>query len=208
MASSSSSPAQSREGDPLDVVAHFKDYQTRVTSSLVALTKTSGTLANQDLGFHRSANPQISRSLDRQNAHLLRLTNKLLKAATQDSTVKAPQPKSKDGIEDSWRSIVDVVDDLLEKADSSIDEYTGAIKRLSPAVSDSMPHPSPDTRGVRSFRGRHLDKPQLLFDRKVNNHETGQFKPLLLTKPHALVPLDQILKSTSSESVFNERPLA
>lgn len=39
----------------------------------------------------------------------------------------------------------------------------------------------------------NIIKPQNAFDRKVNNFDTGPWKPLLTTKPHATVPLDQSL---------------
>jgi exosome complex exonuclease RRP6 len=38
-----------------------------------------------------------------------------------------------DAVDASWSSVVDVIDSLLEKADISLDEYTGAVKRLSPS---------------------------------------------------------------------------
>jgi hypothetical protein len=191
-----------RESDSTDLFTDFKKYQEQVTASLVAITRSASSLANQDLSFHRTSSEQVSRSLDRQNAHLLRLTNKLLKSVTQDSSTKPPQPKTKDDIEDNWSGMVDVFDGLLEKADGSLDEYTGAIKRMSPAA-DHAPTPSKAVGYAenRAFRPRYsryeLDKPQLLFDRKVNNQETKPFKPLLVNKPHAIVPLEESLADTA-----------
>ena len=50
-------------------------------------------------------------------------------------TVRGP-PSLKDveGIENNWWAVVDVVDSLLERADTALDEFTGAVKRLSPAA--------------------------------------------------------------------------
>lgn len=198
-----SEDGQGRDSEPPNIIADYKGYQDRVTAALVAVTKSTGVLAAQDLSFHRSASQQVSRSLDRQNSHLLRLTNKLLKAATQETNLKTPQPRDCDGVEDNWRSIVDVIDDLLEKTDASLDEFTGAIKRLSPSTPDRTQTPQrsvpTNTRPFSSAsRSHHIEKPQLLFDRKVDNHETEPFKPLLVSKPHAVVSLDECIGDAAS----------
>src|ERR1700712_4204164 len=112
----------------MDLTADFKAFQDLVQASLINVTRSATQVSNQDLSFHRSSSEKLSRSLDRQNSHLLRLTNKLLKAATQDTQLKPPSLQDQDGIEDNWRGIVDVVDGLLEKADSSLDEFSGVIK--------------------------------------------------------------------------------
>ena len=178
----------------MDLTSDFQAYHDQVTKSLVDVVRTGGQISNSDLSFHRS-NEKVSRSLDQQNARLLRLTNKLLKAASQDSNVKPPTLRDQDGIDDNWRGIVDVWDNNLEKADASLDEFTGAIKALSPAHQDgtqtptrqapvpSRPHPS------RVSFQKVMHKPQLLFHRKVNNLDPEPFKPLLVDKPHAVKPL-------------------
>lgn len=180
-----------------DIAADFKAYQDRVTASLVNVTRTAASVASYDLSFHRSLSDQVSRSLDVQNTHLLRLTSKLLRAATKDSNLKAPVLQDGDSVEDNWRGIVDVVDDLLEKADANLDEFTGVIKRMSPS-SPSTPEPVQKPRNASHSNNnnnysliRGIPKPQLQFHKKVDNYETGPWKPLLTTKPHAVIPLDE-----------------
>ena len=181
----------------MDVAADFKSYQDRVTSSLREVVRSASQISNQDLSFHRSSSDKVSRSLDAQNAHLLRLTNKLLKAASKDTSIKAPDLRDVDGVEDNWKGVVDVVDDLLEKADASLDEFTGVIKRLSPAAQDSgteTPRQTKSRGPMNVWSGATAaisQKPQLLFDRKVNNYESSPFKPLLMSKPHAIVSLEE-----------------
>lgn len=197
---------RSREGDYVDLAADFKSYQDRVTALLVKQTKQVSALSTQDLSFHRSSSENVSRSLDRQTAHLLRLTNKLLRAATADSGVKGPQLKDRDGIDDNWPGVVDVIDDLLEKADASLDEFTGAIKRLSPSVPDrTQTPPRPlNTSGAR-YSSHQIEKPQLLFNRKVNNFDTTPWFPLLTNKPHATAPLEEILRDHNSKYILLRR---
>ena len=175
----------------MDITSDFQSYHDRVTKSLVDVVRTGGQISSTDLSFHRS-NEKISRSLDQQNTRLLRLTNKLLKAAAQDSNVKPPNLRDQDGVDDNWRGVVDVVDDMLEKADASLDEFTGAIKRMSPANQDGAqtptiqsPLPSRPFPPRLSFP-KVMHKPQLLFHRKVNNLAPEPFKPLLTDKPNAV----------------------
>lgn len=186
----------------MDLIADFKTYQERVTSSLVNVTKTSSQLSNQDLSFHRSANEKLSRALDIQNAHLLRLTNKLLKAAIKETNIKPPNLEDQEGIDDNWRRIVDVVDDLLEKADASLDEFTGAIRRQSPAARPETPErtsrPSPSS---NVWTKNQVQKPQQFFTRPVNNHETVPWKPILKAKPHAVITLEESIGSEKEGQV-------
>lgn len=177
----------------MDLTADFKSFQDLVQSSLIDVTRTATQVSNQDLSFHRSSSEKLSRALERQNAHLLRLTNSLLKAATKDTSIKPPAVQDQDDIEDNWRGIVDVVDDLLEKADSALDEYSGVIKRQSPGQDAEPPAPKrlKTARGLHSWSSEVMQKPQRLFNRQVDNAETKPWKPLLKEKPHAIIPLEE-----------------
>ncbi|KAI1619680.1 exosome complex exonuclease Rrp6 [Exophiala viscosa] len=180
----------------MDLTADFKTFQGQVQTALVAVTRTAGQIANEDLGFHRSSSEKLSRSLDRQNAHLLRLTNKLLKAVSKDTGNKPPTLQNQDGIDDNWRRVVDVVDNLLEKADSALDEVSGVLKRQSPAPQDGTLSPKQSGRVGRGFQRAFApvtQKPQRSFDRKVNNADNAPFKALLQNKPHAIVPLEECI---------------
>lgn len=187
----------------MDITADFKTFQNKVTSSLVNVTKTAGQLAAEDLSFHRSSSGRLSKNLDAQNTRLLQLTSKLLKAATKDTQNAPPKLRSQEDVEDKWRSTVDVIDDLLEKSDACLDEFTGVIKRLSPALQDGIataPNISERSRKTPTIYSSHtMPKPQLLFERSVANHEIGRFKPLLRSKPHAVVPLEESVGLDSSQ---------
>ncbi|KAJ9611392.1 exosome nuclease subunit [Cladophialophora chaetospira] len=175
----------------MDLTTDFKAFQDLVQASLINVTRSATQVSNQDLSFHRSSSDKLSRSLDRQNAHLLRLTNKLLKVATQDTQLKPPSLQDQDDIEDSWRGIVDVVDGLLEKADSSLDEFSGVIKPQSPPRNDTeSPRPS-NAFGVQRWAKDNAPRPQTTFERQVNNFDQSPWKPLLKTKPHATVSLEE-----------------
>lgn len=126
----------------------FGAIQTNITKSLVATTRTVTSLSAADLPFHRSLNPSLSTSLDRQNARLLALSERLLeRAASGSEAVSAPKLRDADAIDNEWRAVVDVVDSLLEKVDTNLDQYTGRVKKLSPdAVEKVFPTESRQTR--------------------------------------------------------------
>jgi exosome complex exonuclease RRP6 len=182
----------------MDLTVDFKSFQDKVTASLVNVTRTAGQISNEDLNFHRSSNANLSKALDAQNTRLLRLTNRLLKAATKDSSVPAPKLQNQDDIEDNWRGIVDVIDGLLEKADASLDEFSGVLKRLSPSLQDGTETPPRQSEKPRKipmiYSNTSIRKPQLDFQQRVNNYDKTPFKPLLRTKPHALVPLEDAIR--------------
>lgn len=192
----------------MDSSVDFKAFQDRITSALVNATRTAGHISSEELSFHKSSNGKFSRALDAQNARLLQLTNKLLKAATKDTQISPPKLHDQEEIEDKWRSVVDVIDDLLEKADACLDEFTGVIKRLSPSLQDEASTPPRARERPQKFpsifSSNFMSKPQLLFQRPVNNHETTPFKPLLLSKPHAIVPMEEIVGSTEPRRLVSD----
>lgn len=113
----------------------FNSLQSTITSSLVATTRSASALVNEDVSFHRSLDANLGAALDRQNARLLGLTERLLGAATADTEiVRPPRLRDLESIDGNWTAMVDVLDSLLERADTALDEFTGAVKRLSPGV--------------------------------------------------------------------------
>lgn len=117
----------------MEAFSDFKGLQESIQQSLVATTRSATQISSEDLGFHRSLDPSLATVLDKQNARLLALAERLLGNAANNTEIVRPRLPDVDGVDGNWRGIVDVVDSLLEKADISLDEYTGAVKRLSPS---------------------------------------------------------------------------
>lgn len=117
----------------MEALSDFKSLQESISQSLVAVTRTANQIASEDLGFYRSLNPAVATALDTQNARLLGLAERLLGNAAANSEVVGPRLPDFDAVDSNWKGIVDVVDSLLEKADTSLDEYTGTVRRLSPS---------------------------------------------------------------------------
>ena len=180
---------------------NFKEFKDVISSALVEMTRVAAQISNEDLAFHRSSNPSIIPSLELQNARLLKLANELIKAATWGTEVSAPPIADTDSVDDNWRSIVDVFDNLLEKTDACLDEFTGSIKRLSPSQEESIKRAAPTDgkhKTTKLYHNRDMQKPQRLFNDVPNNDERSPFKPLLQSKPHAMVPLEDSLGPTDS----------
>lgn len=187
----------------------FASLQSSIQSALVQTTRTSSQLAAEDLSFHRSLSSNLGSNLDRQNARLLSIADRLLGSATADpaatsvrSSSTAPRLSDIEAVEGNWRAVVDVVDSLLERADTALDEFTGAVKRLSPGAEAKAGEKEASLKGLKgtgkisaSLRGREIEKPQLSFDHVPQNDETGKFAPLLAEKPHAMVPFKGSVES-------------
>ena len=103
--------------------------QDKVQSSLVATTRSVNGLANEDLSFQRTVDPSVGSKLDAASTRLLCLAGDVLKSSGKFAGQTAPELEDVDDIDISWRGIVDVIDSLLEKADTCLDEYTGLVKR-------------------------------------------------------------------------------
>ena len=181
----------------------FKAAREAVTSALVGTTRTTGHIACEDLAFQRSSNPSIAPLLDRQSSRLLDLCSRLVHSASTGTDIVAPRLSDADSVEDNWKGIVDVVDSLLEKADACLDEYTGVIKRLGP-LSQAAPEKSANTPRKqfpsKGYRTQDIPKPQLLFQKVPKNNESTAWKPILRSKPHAKIPLQESLDPVSSQN--------
>jgi len=199
----------------MEALGDFKSLQESISQSLVAVTRTANQIASEDLGFYRSLNPAVATALDQQNARLLGLAERLLGNAAANSEVVGPRLPDFDTVDSNWKGIVDVVDSLLEKADTSLDEYTGAVKRLSPSresvrsylcnilnVSNMYQTPTRTAKPQKianALRYATIDKPQLSFHYVPTNAEKEPFKPLLEGKPHAIKSLEDTLQLTDKE---------
>ncbi|KAL6236871.1 hypothetical protein BDW75DRAFT_205522 [Aspergillus navahoensis] len=186
----------------MDPLAGFAPLQERVQTSLIDVTRTVGALPVNDLNFHRTSSAKVSEGLDEESGRLLSLTSSLLKAATAGTEISAPVLSDEHSIEDNWRGIVDVIDELLEKADACLDEFTGVIKKLSPSQDKDAEvggAAAANARRAQSFPTIYdygpskIPKPQLEFEHQVDPTDTSPFKPLLKTKPHAIESLEQSL---------------
>ncbi|KAK7425279.1 exosome nuclease subunit [Neonectria magnoliae] len=178
----------------------FKSLQESVQKSLVSTVKTVNRIAAEDLSFQRTVNPEVAQQLEDRSARLLELSTRLLQSAGRACGVKAPKIGDAEDIEMNWRGVVDVVDSVLEKADTALDEYTGLVKRKEPPVADSATKPKKAKSTAKVIRNANISKPQVTFERQPDNFPTSPWKPILTSKPHAKVSLKESLITVPNES--------
>ena len=188
--------------DPSDL----KSTQESLTASLVRMSRTVAQLAQEDLSFYRSFNKDAAELIDEQSARMLELTNKLMKTSTTDTNVNPPTLTDKDSVDEKWSAVVDVADSLLERADNSLDEFTGVIKKLTPAEEEQAPVMRKTSKfaTIYDYGPSKIPKPQLQFDRKVDTSDITPFKPLLNSKPHAKVSLEKSLQKKQTQQNGHE----
>lgn len=107
----------------------FAALRESIQKALVTTTRTVNGLANEDLQFQRTAHRAVGQHLDDKSDRFLRLATDLLQSAGKFTGQSVSKLEDADDVDIRWRSIVDVIDGLLEKADTCLDEYTGLIKR-------------------------------------------------------------------------------
>lgn len=49
-----------------------------------------------------------------------------------------------------------------------------------------------------------MAKPQLKFEGEINNFDASPFKPIIRTKPHAIVPLEDSIRLEPNEQGVNQ----
>ncbi|KAI5304539.1 exosome nuclease subunit [Ascosphaera pollenicola] len=179
--------------DPSSDSASFREQSL---SALKGLTRATNQLASQDLAFHKSLDSSVGPAVDEQGNKILYLANDLLRCVS-GTDKRVPHLTDEESVDDNWRSIVDVIDGLLEKADACLDEFTGLIKKTpqnardqkSAATDSKAKFPSSCSRTSR------IPKPQIEFEHAPDNANTSApWRPLLTSKPHSSVPYSKSLQ--------------
>lgn len=125
----------------------FAAYVLALQSALELTTKHASELPGpSDLSFHRSLDRGFARGLDASSARVLGQANRLLStvAAAGGSSAKSKQKKRRelqdeDDVVDGFQSaVVDVLDEVLEDADSCLDEFTGQKKAAAIEVKEKV----------------------------------------------------------------------
>ncbi|KAL8833447.1 MAG: hypothetical protein Q9170_004256 [Blastenia crenularia] len=178
----------------------FQELRHEVPAALVRMTRTASQILNEDLTFQRSINPEVDRLIEEQSRRLLSLVRDLNKTAAVSTDTPPPPLKNVDSVEDGWRGIVDVIDNLLEKADACLDEFTGVVKKLTPEnLREAAAADAKKPLAKHEYRYQNLPKPQRLFKKVPTNDESTPFKPLLQLKPNAIVSLKDSLVTVPTQ---------
>lgn len=180
----------------------FASLQESVQKALINTVKTSNRIANEDLPFQRTVNPDVATLLDARSQRLRDLSTRLLGSAAKACGLKsAPKIEDAEDVEGSWSQVVDVVDTVLEKADTALDEYTGLIKRKEPPT-DQGGEAKKQKSKPAVIRNANISKPQATFELQPDNFPTGPWKPILTKKPHATRSLEKSLEKPNSDGQY------
>ncbi|KAG8774260.1 exosome nuclease subunit [Ceratobasidium sp. 428] len=194
---------------PTDLAA----YTARLQSAIIAPTRLASSLPlGSSLSYDRTLDRAAAKELDAVSSRILGLVDKLVQYAGGKGKGKA---LSADDLMDGrgYRSVVgDVLDQLLENADTCLDEFAGRNKAPAVAIHVPAPKPSQPRRLDPSLlHAAHLPKPQLMFRTPPDNTPlTSPYVPIPHPNPHpyATSPPPSLLNASppSSISTFEDTP--
>ncbi|KAE9407816.1 hypothetical protein BT96DRAFT_954400 [Gymnopus androsaceus JB14] len=176
--------------------ATFDELNSQFQSTALKATRNSMLLPS-DINFHRTMDAEFSKDLDVFSSRVLSVANKLLNlASTADPSAKGKgkgKLESEDDVVDNFHSVVvDLMDQMMEKTDMSLDEFLGRNK--APAIAINMNATMAKKTKAKGAldpviqHASHLPKPQLKFKRKIENNDAPWY-PTLSHKYNAQVPL-------------------
>ncbi|KAH3670712.1 hypothetical protein OGAPHI_001227 [Ogataea philodendri] len=162
--------------------------------SLINLIRLSSAVNSKDIGFYNSIDPTVKTNSDEVNQRLIDLLNETISNAVSISTDQTDQ-LTVDDESKNWKVVSGILDTLFENAEIALDQNQK--KTQASAVKDEFTYlDESDTAGTRkaSPQPRNIAKPQLLFKTPVDNFETSPFKPLITTKPNALISFNESME--------------
>lgn len=211
-ATPSSSRPSSSVPDPRD---SLNGYLGALQGALVPATRNVSEIPTpEDMAFNRSIDRKFAKSVDEQTKRVDAMIQAIVRWAAdskgkgKEAAGKGSDSDDEDGDADDadpagkgYARIADVVDHLLEQADTCLDEYTG--KRTAAGASDAAQSKLAQAAAAGgSTLPKHgklppeilnaqIDPPQRNFTVKPDNRAGVPWdRPLAFGKPNAQVPLD------------------
>lgn len=152
---------------------------------VVKTVRAASSLAAQDVTFHASLDSSLALEFTQSAQSLLDIANSMLEQCSVDYT-SIDFGKDLVMSKASWKLISDAVDATFEKIDIAMDALKGGsstnlkIVNLEEGGLENIPIVS--------------TKPQVNFKVKVDNSDSGPFKPKLTSKPHAKKPYEESMQ--------------
>lgn len=173
---------------------NFEAYQNALFAALGEVTKASQFLSPTELGFYKASSPDFEDRLANVGEQLLGLCNVFLVHSGGVASDRGVVFEDVDELTDRFATVVDTVDNLLEKADVCLDEVTGRIKKNAPGNVPGQGEAvimqvEKNNRLHNVVHAQNILRPQLKFDDKIDN-SNRPFVRKITHKPNALRPLD------------------
>ncbi|CAI6760577.1 ALI_HP2_G0048290.mRNA.1.CDS.1 [Saccharomyces cerevisiae] len=157
-------------------------------SRVINVVRAASSLASQDVEFYKNLDRGFSKDLKSEADKLADMANEIILSI--DEHHESFELKEED-ISDLWNNFGNIMDNLLEMSDHSLDKLNCAINSKSRGS---------DLQYLGEFSGKNfsptkrVEKPQLKFKSPIDNSESHPFIPLLKEKPNALKPLSESLR--------------
>lgn len=157
---------------------------------VIQTVRNTSSLAAQDVKFHTSLDPKVMTELEKTSKSLLSLANSLMsELSTSFHAIEYGESEIKRAA--VWKNITDVLDTCFEKVDLALDTVKDPARRETQfhLLLDDKIEMVPEV----------TEKPQALFDVKIDNSDSQPFRPHLINKPHALQSLGESMKMVTAE---------
>lgn len=167
-----------------------------IFKSLVDTTRTASQLGKLDIGFYKTLDKSVSKDSDAAARKMLGLASEIMQAVIPGEL--EPLTES-----DVWSSdVVHVLDLLADKVDLALNAFNegwDTVEQKTEAEEDSGNQTKKlvtdgNARESVNLKSVVKEKPQIKFERKVNNSKTSPFKPLLTSKPNAIQSFEESME--------------
>ncbi|GAB5585904.1 exosome nuclease subunit [Umbelopsis nana] len=196
---------QTQEEQQPHPLRDFKEYQNALFTALTGATRAANAIPIADLGYYRSLDRDFAKTLDSCSEKVLKLSNNMLRYASVDDVESAPRFYDIDDVMDRFGMAIDVVDNLLEKADVGLDDLRGQRNRTEPIMNQTTPVVAQvATKGKADYKMLHAQniiRPQLRFKDTIDNSSNMPFIPKITFKPHSKVPLDPRITELAAQTI-------
>ncbi|KOG99067.1 exosome nuclease subunit RRP6 [Saccharomyces eubayanus] len=162
-------------------------------SKIVNVIRAASSLAAQDVDFYRNLDRDFSNILQSKSNKLTEMVNGIVHSI--DEHHDSLELKEEE-ISDLWKDFGNIMDNLLEKSDHSLDNLNRTSNSNNSAADLQY---LGDFSGKDSHPTKRVEKPQLKFRTPIDNSESHPFLPLLKEKPNALKPLSDSLRMIETE---------
>lgn len=181
----------------------FQDPIEAVAPVLKNLVRLSNALNQQDVSFYSSIDAEVKMQAQETNSALRDVMNRLTASALSITPdLHAEDMKiEEDADQHNFNVVSNVLDTLFENVEIQLDNHHNKKDTKAEPVEDGYTYldenDARDGTGQQRSKGlpqsSNIDKPQMQFTEKVNNFETGPFKPLITMKPNAVKPLKEAM---------------
>ncbi|KAG0008149.1 exosome nuclease subunit, partial [Entomortierella chlamydospora] len=187
-----------------NIVADFEAWQTALFATLVRATKAANAIPANDVSFYRTLDRSFAANMDDVSTTTIDLCNGLLRQAGGPENEEL---NDSDDVNDRFDIITDVVDNMIEKVDVTIDEMKAPRKKGAAVVPQSAPVVALAKSNKLEYKlihAQNIARPQLRFPDPVDN-SSAPFIRKIKYKPNAKVDLNYQMDGASTDASSSDQ---